>query len=186
MDIARDSNIVAFSAKVKLVQESGHDLQNGFLMYLPLYRNGADIENIAQRRKELLGYVYSPLCMDNLIKGILLSARNQQINFSIYDRDSQAVADLLYSPKIKPDPLSNADIKAFTPHLSVVKAIEFPGRNWTLHFRSTDVFKSTVKNNLTTLIGFTGTTLLIFLLFVLLNIAVAVQNRSRQAQNYKY
>jgi diguanylate cyclase (GGDEF)-like protein len=171
MDIARDSGIVAFSAKVKLVQESGHDLQNGFLMYLPLYRNGATIENIAQRRKELIGYVYSPFRMDNLIKGILLSARNQQIHFSIYDGDSQTVADLLYSPKIKPGPLSNADIKAFTPRFSVVKTIEFPGRNWTLHFRSTGAFESIVKNNLATLIGFTGTTLSLLLLFVLLSIA---------------
>ncbi|MBA6342920.1 GGDEF domain-containing protein [Colwellia sp. MB02u-10] len=171
MDTARDSGVAAFSAKVKLVQESGHDLQNGFLMYLPLYRNEAAIENITQRQKELVGYVYSPFRMDNLIKGILLSAKNHQINFSIYDGDSQAVEDLLYSPQIKPDPLSNADIKAFTPRFSVVETIEFPGRNWTLHFRSTEVFDSIVKNNLATLIGFTGTILSVFLLFVLLNIA---------------
>jgi diguanylate cyclase (GGDEF)-like protein len=180
MDIARDSGIVAFSAKVKLVQESGHDLQNGFLMYLPLYRNGAAINNIAQRRKELIGYVYSPFRMDNLIKGILLTAKNNQINFSIYDGDSQAVEDLLYSPPIKQDPLSNADIKAFTPRFSMVKTIEFPGQNWTLHFRSTEVFESIAKNNLATLIGFTGTTLSVLLLFVLLNIASS-NKKAREA-----
>ncbi|MBA6288360.1 CHASE domain-containing protein [Colwellia sp. MB3u-4] len=171
MDIARDNGNVALSAKVKLVQESDHDLQNGFLMYLPLYQNGAAIENIAQRQKELIGYVYSPFRMDDLIEGILLSAKNYQINFSIYDGDSQAIEDLLYSPKIKPDSVSNPDIKAFTPRFSVVKTIEFPGRNWTLHFRSTYVFESILKNNLATLIGFTGTTLSVLLLFVLLNIA---------------
>ncbi|MBA6329019.1 GGDEF domain-containing protein [Colwellia sp. MB02u-6] len=173
MDIARDNGNVAFSAKVKLVQENGSDLQNGFLMYLPLYRNGAVIENIAQRQKELIGYVYSPFRMDNLIKGILLSTKKHQINFSIYDGDSQAVEDLLYSPKIKPHSVSNADIKAFTPRFSVVKTIEFPGRNWTIHLRSTYVFESIVKDNLATLVGFTGTTLSLLLLFVLLNIAIS-------------
>jgi CHASE1-domain containing sensor protein len=37
MDIARDNGDTAISAKVKLVQEDGNDLQNGFLMYLPVF-----------------------------------------------------------------------------------------------------------------------------------------------------
>jgi CHASE1-domain containing sensor protein len=186
MDIARDNGNVALSAKVKLVQESGHDLQNGFLMYLPLYQNGAAIENIAQRQKELIGYVYSPFRMDNLIKGIILTTKNYQINFSIYDVNSQAIEDLLYNPKIKSDSVSNADIKAFTPRFSVVNTIEFPGLNWTLHFRSSYVFESILKNNLATLVGFTGTTLSVVLLFVLLILPVAVQKRARQARKQKY
>ncbi|TWX69273.1 GGDEF domain-containing protein [Colwellia sp. C1TZA3] len=171
MDIARDNGNIAFSAKVKLVQESGNDLQNGFLIYLPLYRNGAAIESIAQRQKELIGYVYSPFRMDNLIKGILLSDKNRQLSFSIYDGNSQAVEDLLYSKKNNLDSLSDADIKAFTPRFSVVKIIEFPGQNWTIHFQSTYLFENIVKNNLAKLIGFTGTTLSLLLLFILLNIA---------------
>jgi CHASE1-domain containing sensor protein len=94
MDIACNNHNVAFLAKIKLVKESGYDLQNGFLMYLPSHRNGAVIENIAPRRKELIDYVYSPFRMDSLIKGI-----------------------------------------------------EFPGQNWTLHFRSTYVFEHIIKNN---------------------------------------
>ena len=180
MDIARDNGNVAFSAKVKLVQENGDDLQNGFLMYLPLYRNGAPIENIAQRQKELIGYVYSPFRIDNLINGILLSVKDRQVNFSIYDGDSQEAEDLLYASKLEPDYLSGSDQKQFQPLFSVVKKIEFPGRNWTVNFHSTPVFEGIVENDLAKLVGFTGMTLSVLLLFVMLNI-VNSNKKSRQA-----
>jgi len=171
MDIARDNGNVAFSAKVKLVQEDGDDLQNGFLMYLPLYRNGAPIENVAQRQKELIGYVYSPFRIDNLIEGILLSDKVRQINFSIYDGDSQEAADILYTPKINSNYSSSTDNKKFTPRFSMVTTLEFPGRNWTVNFQSTAVFESIIKNNLAQLVAFTGTILSLLLLLVLLNFA---------------
>ena len=171
MDIARDNGNVALSAKVKLVQENGDDLQNGFLMYLPLYRNGAPIENIAQRQKELIGYIYSPFRIDNLINGILLSIKDRPVNFSIYDGNSQEEEDLLYTPKLDPDYLSSSDQNQFQPFFSMVKTIEFPGRNWTINFHSTPAFQSIVENDLAKLVGFTGTTLSVLLLFVMLNIA---------------
>jgi diguanylate cyclase (GGDEF)-like protein len=171
MDIARDNGNVALSAKVKLVQENGDDLQNGFLMYLPLYRNGAPIENIAQRQKELIGYIYSPFRIDNLINGILLSIKDRPVNFSIYDGNSQEEEDLLYTPKLDPDYSSGSDQNQFQPFFSMVKTIEFPGRNWTINFHSTPAFQSIVENDLAKLVGFTGTTLSVLLLFVMLNIA---------------
>lgn len=171
MDIARDNGNVALSAKVKLVQENGDDLQNGFLMYLPLYRNGAPIENIAQRQKELIGYIYSPFRIDNLINGILLSIKDRPDNFSIYDGNSQEEEDLLYTPKLDPDYSSGSDQNQFQPFFSMVKTIEFPGRNWTINFHSTPAFQSIVENDLAKLVGFTGTTLSVLLLFVMLNIA---------------
>ena len=171
MDIARDNGNVALSAKVKLVQENGDDLQNGFLMYPPLYRNGAPIENIAQRQKELIGYIYSPFRIDNLINGILLSIKDRPVNFSIYDGNSQEEEDLLYTPKLDPDYSSGSDQNQFQPFFSMVKTIEFPGRNWTINFHSTPAFQSIVENDLAKLVGFTGTTLSVLLLFVMLNIA---------------
>jgi diguanylate cyclase (GGDEF)-like protein len=170
MDIARDNGNVAISAKVKLVQENGDDLQNGFLMYLPLYRSGTPIENIAQRQKELIGYIYSPFRIDNLINGILLSDKDRQVIFSIYDGDSQEAEDLLYTPKLDPDYLSGSDQNQFQPFFSVVKTIEFPGRDWTVNFHSTPVFESIVENDLAKLVGFTGTTLSVLLLLVMLSI----------------
>jgi len=180
MDIARDNGNIAFSAKVKLVQENGDDLQNGFLMYLPLYRNGAPIENIAQRQKELIGYIYSPFRIDNLINGILLSVKDRQVNFSIYDGDSQEAEDLLYASKLSSDYFSSSDQKQFQPVFSMVKIIEFPGQNWTVKFHSTFIFESIVENKLAKLVGFTGIILSLLLLLVILNITSS-SKKSRQA-----
>ena len=180
MDIARDNGNVAFSAKVKLVQENGDDLQNGFLMYLPLYRSGAAIESVAQRQKELIGYVYSPFRIDNLIKGILLSDKERHVNFSIYDGDSQKAVDILYTPKINSNYSLSTNNKKFTPLFSMVTILEFPGRNWTVNFQSTAVFESIIENNLAQLVGFTGTILSLLILLVMLNFASS-SNKARQA-----
>jgi len=186
MDIARDNGNVAFSAKVKLVQENGDDLQNGFLMYLPLYRSGAPIESVAQRQKELIGYVYSPFRIDNLIKGILLSDKERHVNFSIYDGDSQKAEVLLYEPKINPDYLSSSDNQSFTPLFSMVTTLEFPGRNWTVNFQSTAVFESIIENNLAKLVGFTGTILSLLILLVMLNFASSSNKACQASLSLKY
>ena len=180
MDIARDNGDVAFSAKVKLVQENGEDLQNGFLIYLPLYRNGASVENIDQRREELIGYVYSPFRMDNLIEGILLSKNKRQINFEIYDGSTTNPKDILYTPN--KNNLTDSYETEFKPAFSTTKTVEFPGRDWTIQFYSTSAFDSAAESNLAKVIAFTGSALSILLLIVLLNISISTRNL-RQARD---
>ncbi|ABM03612.1 diguanylate cyclase with PAS/PAC sensor [Psychromonas ingrahamii 37] len=181
MDIARDNGDIAYSAKVKLVQENGDDLQNGFLIYLPLYRNGAPIENISQRQKELIGYVYSPFRIDNLINGILLGDEIRRINFSIYDGHSENANNLLYAPDRIGAYLPSAYKKESKPAFYVVKTIEFPGRNWTIPFYSTSVFEKSVENNLAKLVGISGIFVSVLLLIVMLNITITGK-KSMQAK----
>jgi diguanylate cyclase (GGDEF)-like protein len=180
MDIARDNGEIAFSAKIKLVQEDGTDLQNGFLMYLPLYRDGVPVENIEQRRKALIGYIYSPFRIDDLINGILLNNNTRRISFSIYDGDLEGADTLFYAPKIIGDSLPSSDRKEFKPSFSVVKTIEFPGRTWTIQFYSNSIFESNIDNNLAIVVGFSGTILSAFLLLVMLNIT---SNSKRERQS---
>jgi diguanylate cyclase (GGDEF)-like protein len=179
MDIARDNGEIAFSAKIKLVQEDGTDLQNGFLMYLPLYRDGATVENIEQRQKALVGYIYSPFRIDDLINGILLNNNNPGINFSIYDGDSEDADALFYAPKIIDGYLPSSDIKGFKPSFSLVETIEFPGRIWTIQFYSTSIFESDVDNHLANLVGFSGMVLSVLLLIVMLNITSSSRKDSQ-------
>ncbi|QJQ06834.1 hypothetical protein EJG51_014415 [Undibacterium piscinae] len=44
------------------------------------YRHSADIEFLEQRREELIGYVYSPFRMNDLMEGIL-SGENLQLTW---------------------------------------------------------------------------------------------------------
>jgi len=88
MDQARDTGEAALSGKVELVQETGVDVQAGVLMYVPVYRNGAPIDTIEQRQSALVGWVYSPFRMNDLISGILADWTNHEgktVDLAIYD-----------------------------------------------------------------------------------------------------
>ena len=88
MEQARDTGEAALSGKVELVQETGVDVQAGVLMYVPVYRNGAPIDTIEQRQSALVGWVYSPFRMNDLISGILADWTNHEgktVDLAIYD-----------------------------------------------------------------------------------------------------
>jgi len=71
MERARDSGEAAVSGKVTLVQEGPTGTQPGFLVYLPLYANGAETGTQAQRQRALTGYVYAAFRMADLMRGLL-------------------------------------------------------------------------------------------------------------------
>ena len=48
---------------MQLVQEQDvpdPEKQSGFLIYVPVYRNGAPVTTVEERRNALIGFVYSP------------------------------------------------------------------------------------------------------------------------------
>lgn len=84
MEFARDSGEISISKKVKLLQEGSTGTQAGFLMYEPFYDISIREENIESRRETILGYVYAPFRMDNLMIGIF-SKDNANLGVEIYD-----------------------------------------------------------------------------------------------------
>ncbi|RJO66474.1 MAG: PAS domain S-box protein [Myxococcales bacterium] len=95
MTRARDSGMTAVSGKVRLVQETDKDIQAGMLMYLPLYRKGIQPSTLADRKAALVGYVYSPFRMDDLMRGIL-DDELFQIDLKIYDGFRAEPAGLMH------------------------------------------------------------------------------------------
>ena len=71
MEQARDYNVAALSGKVILVQENGSDIQPGTLMYVPVYRTGEPVNSVEERRKAIIGWIYSPYRMNDLMNNIL-------------------------------------------------------------------------------------------------------------------
>ena len=71
MELARDNDVAMLSGKVELVQETNVDVQVGTLMYVPVYKYGLPTNTIEQRRVAILGWVYSPYRMNDLMQGIL-------------------------------------------------------------------------------------------------------------------
>ncbi|MBB3048466.1 signal transduction histidine kinase [Litorivivens lipolytica] len=112
------------SGVITLVQETSRDKQRGFLTYTPLYAKGAQLDTVEQRRAAIVGWVYAPFRMNNLMQGILGSTRDD-IGFRIYDTaiDNE---NLLYD---KPT--------STTPDLETVRTLNLQGRRWHVVFGST-------------------------------------------------
>jgi CHASE1-domain containing sensor protein len=100
MESARDTGRAAMSAKVTLVQETGKAVQPGVLMYLPLYKSGMPHITVAERNANLLGYIYSPFRLDDLMHGILKTkpgSAEPDIDMEIYGSEQLSAESLLYN-----------------------------------------------------------------------------------------
>jgi PAS domain S-box-containing protein len=67
---ARDEDGLFITGKVTLLQETEADVQNGILMYLPVYASGEPVKTPEERRKAIRGFVYSPIRMGDLVRGV--------------------------------------------------------------------------------------------------------------------
>ncbi len=150
MTRARDTGEAALSGKVKLVQETGADVQAGALLYVPVYRNGSATNTAEQKQAALIGWVYSPYRINNLMRGILANPTSQEgqvVNLRIYDGPQVAPASLLF------DSYSSDDVERNTP-LYLQRRIDFGGRQWLLAFNPTpSAYVVSYASVWTTLIG---------------------------------
>lgn len=124
---ARDSGAPAMSGKVTLVQEIDPRKQAGFLVYVPVYEGGTVPSTIAERRRLLRGFVYSPFRADDLLSGIFANVQEPRVWFDIYDGSRKEAALLHRMPRDDVDP-------DYLPAFSRTTALHLGGRQWILHF----------------------------------------------------
>ena len=135
MDTARDTGRPIASGRVELVQERNvpdAEKQLGFLIYMPLYRKNAPILTDAERRKALLGFVYSPFRIQDFL-GPVNTGENLDVTFEVYDGAEVNPQNLI--SKVAND-YSNKPI--FTDN----KTQDIAGRTWTLAFATTPSFET--------------------------------------------
>lgn len=169
MERARDTGRPAATGTVTLVQETKEDVQKGFLLYLPVYRNGANLETAEHRRSALTGYVYSPFRMGDLMRGIL-GVGDSDILFDIYDGRQQRSDQHLYG----------SEWTAEATELQRTTVLEFAGRQWTLVFRALPGFIPDASQRQPFLIGAGG--LLIDALVFLVISFVASKHRTAESR----
>ena len=129
---ARDTGLPALSGKVTLVQEGAAErVQAGALMYVPVYRNGAPVETVEQRRAALLGWAYSPYRMEDLMRGTIpdwtLKGRSF-VDLHIFDGDQPDENRLLFDSQ--PDAVDHGR-RTF---LHEERIIDFHDHRWLLVF----------------------------------------------------
>jgi PAS domain S-box-containing protein len=154
---ARDQAETAISGKVILVQEVETNIQSGFLMYVPIYRRSTPQATVEERRSSLVGWVYAPFRMNDLMKGILRSDyenMEKTVDLEIYDQGSPSSTTLLFDshPNVSIDPESteNALFRS-------TQSIEIAGHEWNIIVRTSPNFATNQHNNRATYFAIFGT-----------------------------
>lgn len=133
MDRARDTGRPTLSGRVVLVQETdADDIQAGFLMYLPIYRENSG--DALARRSALLGFVYSPFRARDMMQGLFGDAP-RDVELELFDH-APAPENLMFSS------LDSMHSPRFTTEMQ----LEFGGRIWVARFSSSLNFERDAKS----------------------------------------
>ncbi|KUO60671.1 hypothetical protein APF79_02560 [bacterium BRH_c32] len=157
MEWARDSNEVAISGKVVLVQEIGKEVQAGFLLYLPVYKNGVSNISVIERRKNILGWVYSPFRMGDFMEG-LFGEYAADLDVEIYDGK-------IVSAETKMFDSQSPSGKHFQP-LRSSRVMKLNGNEWTILVKSTPKLESRIDSTSTRIILIIGISISILLVII--------------------
>ncbi|MDD2829869.1 MAG: CHASE domain-containing protein [Sulfuricurvum sp.] len=158
MTRARDTGETTLSGKVTLVQEQNHDVQPGFLMYVPFYNTHSTLLSSGQREQHLEGFTFAPFRAHDLIDEIL-QKKDPHISIKIYDGTTIIPQNLLYES----DHVSN-----HSPLFVETIPLKMYGHTWSIRFETLPTFKETIDNAQPHLIVLAGLPISFLLLLTLL------------------
>src|SRR5690349_11551205 len=171
MDAARDSGEPTASGRVRLVQETDQPVkQEGFLIYMPLYRRNAPVNTVAERRQALIGFVYSPYRVGNFLDEIS-KEKDSDVSFVVYDGTDANPANLLSPPSTE---------AVIDPLFQDTKQLAIAGRPWTLVYATKPSFEKYSGRSLlkyTVILG----GLLSFLFFAVTRAEIRARGRAENA-----
>jgi signal transduction histidine kinase len=96
MNRARDSDLPAVTELLELNPAAGRSGRE-FVLYLPIYRRGEPIESIEQRRRALVGFVFSRLSPEVIFSDSIAAATIRYLDIAIYDSSKNSDALLVSS-----------------------------------------------------------------------------------------
>ena len=171
MDTARDSGQPTASGHVRLVQEQNQPVQqNGFLIYVPIYKKGMPLDTEAQRRAALFGFVYSPFRGGDFLEEVNRE-KNYDVSFQVYDGTELNAINLLSLPV-----QGNSGVPLF----SDTKPMKVAGRDWTVTYATKPSFEKRSSRSLhkyTLIIG----GLLSFLFFAVTRAEIQARSRAERS-----
>ena len=152
LDLARDSGEAASSAKVNLVQETEVNPQAGFLIYLPIYKNGTLPATVDERRKNIVGFIHSPFRADSFLSEIQ-NGQSSDVALRIYDGDPKA-ENLLTQNLGNQTAVSSNQIEE---SYKLQKELNVAGRKWIVVYDSLPAFAAQSSIGWSPLIFIIGT-----------------------------
>ncbi|HTL31347.1 MAG TPA: CHASE domain-containing protein [Tepidisphaeraceae bacterium] len=167
---ARDSGRATATSKIELVQEKGEaQKQAGFLVYVPVYWGGGIPKTLADRRRLLQGFIYSPYRADDLLHEMFRGVEQPDVEIQVFDGEDLIADQLLHrSRHITPLP------QDYSPRFSKSEPLDIAGQRWTLLLRTEPAFERASGRNLGWFVAIGG----IVMSFLLFGITF-LQNKAR-------
>ena len=136
IELARDTGRATISGKLKLWQENEQRAQAGFLMFLPVYRSGAQHDTLAGRRANISGWLSAPFRMDDLMAGIF-GVHTTDLDIEIYDGEEMSDQTLMHdADKVRRDH-GKSDSR-----FQATKHIKISDHTWTMLISSLPGFEA--------------------------------------------
>jgi PAS domain S-box-containing protein len=184
MILARDSGDAFASGKVQLVQEGADGVkQAGFIIYVPVYRDGTVPASVEARREQLFGFVYSPFRADDLLRSIFAGQKDPVVDMRVYDGRAPSAPELMYDSRTAregaDDGEGEGDSWTARPNFDDQAAIA--GRPWNFVFTIRPAFEATSQRYLATYILLAGIVISLLLFAVSLSQRRATMDAERTA-----
>lgn len=151
MEQARDSGQAVNSGKVLLPQGVDEDknVQRGFLMFLPVYKEGAPLTTLAERRASIIGWVFASFRMVDLMQDILADISGE-IDIEIHDGEVVADETMMYDPDLSG---IGGNPDAQFKNRSIIEAAN---HHWTVVIRSLYGFEMLVDRGKANFVAYVG------------------------------
>lgn len=136
LEKARDSGMAAISGKLQLKVDTASAALPGFIMYLPVYAPGQAHDSVAQRRAQLMGWVFTSFHMSDFMAS-LYGSQSPGLTLSVYDGTDAKESFLMYRSDgnaVNDEPLRQV---AFSANEYMVVC----GHNWTLSLQTQEAFE---------------------------------------------
>ena len=129
----------------------------GYLILVPVFRPGHPLDSFRQRQQALLGLVYTPVIVRELMQGVSL-ATEQNLDFElfdsplptpgsmVYDDDRHAVASA--ASTVMPDTMGRSFVR--------MQRLETSGRTLTLRSSSTALFDASINRSSLAVVAIMG------------------------------
>ena len=167
---AIDSGEPTMTANIKIVQDQRQT--PGVLLYLPVFAKGAHPVNVAERRAALVGLLYAPVIIEELLHGMPEMAAGLW-NLEISDRAPGATDTLIYDSDKRGATLEGLVAPAAKHLFSATRSLSLLGRELSVHVSSEPKFEAALDRSTPWLILAAGAAIAALL-------ALYLRNRLRQ------
>jgi PAS domain S-box-containing protein len=176
---ARDSGNATLTALVQLRVDAGPELKPGCLIYLPVYRRGASVNSVADRRANGIGWVRAAFRVGDLMS-TLYGEQSPGVVVRVHDGADTSAASLMYRSDNVSDPGAATDEAIRSARFQAQEYVTLAGHTWTVQLSSLPEFERVHERNASTVILVAGM-LLSLLLGVITHQLVTGRSRAYAA-----